>query len=73
MKFKMGMNMLDMVGVVHSRLADVKFPFLVMHDPGDGEKETPPTSRVVYYISSRGAIVHPLACIRTTVQHCHLN
>eukprot|EP00752_Nemacystus_decipiens_P011419 g10140.t1 len=35
MKFNMGLNMMDMVGVIHSRLADVKFPFLVMHDPRD--------------------------------------
>ncbi|CAM9438775.1 unnamed protein product [Hapterophycus canaliculatus] len=35
MKFKMGLNMMDMVGVVYSRLSDVRFPFLVMHDPGD--------------------------------------
>ena len=37
MKFNMALNMMDMVGVVYSRLADVKFPFLVMHDPEDGE------------------------------------
>lgn len=37
MKFNMGLNMMDMVGVVYSRLSDVKFPFLIMHDPGDGE------------------------------------
>eukprot|EP00903_Cladosiphon_okamuranus_P009021 g8628.t1 len=35
MKWKMGMNMMDMVEVVYTRLADVKFPFLVMHDPED--------------------------------------
>lgn len=38
MKFNMALNMMDMIGVVHHRLADVKFPFLVMHDPEDGEK-----------------------------------
>lgn len=40
MRFNMGLNMMDMVEVVYGRLADVKFPFLVMHDPEDGEKET---------------------------------
>ncbi|CAM9266009.1 unnamed protein product [Ectocarpus sp. 4 AP-2014] len=35
MKFNMGLNMMDMVGVVYSRLSDVQFPFLIMHDPGD--------------------------------------
>ena len=38
MKFKMGMNMMDMIEVVYSRLSDVQFPFLVMHDPKDGEE-----------------------------------
>lgn len=38
MKFRMGMSMLDMVAVVYSRLADVKFPFIVLHDPEDGEE-----------------------------------
>lgn len=37
MKFRMGLNMMDMVGVVYARLSDVQFPFLIMHDPGDGE------------------------------------
>lgn len=37
MKFKMGLNMMDMVGKVYARLSDVQFPFLIMHDPGDGE------------------------------------
>lgn len=37
MKFCMGLNMMDMVGVVCARLSDVKFPFLIMHDPEDGE------------------------------------
>ncbi|CAM9783785.1 unnamed protein product [Pylaiella littoralis] len=54
MKFNMAMNMMDMIGVVHQRLSEVKFPFLVMHDPGDAivqyapvlelmEKASPPT------------------------------
>lgn len=37
MKFNMGLNMMDMVGVVHGRLSEVEFPFLIMHDPEDGE------------------------------------
>lgn len=37
MKFNMGLNMMDMVGVVHARLSDIKFPFIVLHDPKDGE------------------------------------
>lgn len=37
MKFNMGLNMMDMVAVVEKRLSDVKFPFIVMHDPEDGE------------------------------------
>ncbi|CAM9249183.1 unnamed protein product [Laminaria digitata] len=35
MKFNMGLNMMDMVGVVEKRLSDIKFPFIVMHDPED--------------------------------------
>eukprot|EP00904_Undaria_pinnatifida_P006106 jgi/Undpi1/2625/HiC_scaffold_13.g06004.m1 len=35
MKFNMGLNMMDMVGVVHARLSDIKFPFIVLHDPKD--------------------------------------
>lgn len=38
MKFRMGLNMMDMVGVVSKRLSDVKFPFLIMHDPQDGKE-----------------------------------
>ena len=37
MKFNMAMNMLDMIGVVSTRLSDVVFPFTIMHDPKDGE------------------------------------
>lgn len=37
MKFNMGLNMMDMVGVVRARLSDIKFPFIVLHDPKDGE------------------------------------
>lgn len=37
MKFNMGLNMMDMVAVVEKRLSDIKFPFIVMHDPQDGE------------------------------------
>lgn len=46
MKFNMGLNMMDMVGVVYSRLSDVKFPFLVMHDPGDGKQPMSPTQHL---------------------------
>lgn len=35
MKFNMGLNMMDMVAVVEKRLSDIKFPFIVMHDPQD--------------------------------------
>ena len=37
MKFNMGLNMMDMVAVVEKRLSDIKFPFIVIHDPEDGE------------------------------------
>lgn len=37
MKFYMALNMLDMIGVVSSRLSDVNFPFIILHDPEDGE------------------------------------
>lgn len=38
MKWNMALNMMDMIEVVYNRLGDVKFPFLVMHDPEDGER-----------------------------------
>lgn len=37
MKFRMGLQMMDMVAWVYARLSDVKFPFLIMHDPEDGK------------------------------------
>ena len=40
MKFNMGLNMMDMVAVVEKRLSDVKFPFIVMHDPEDGKSSS---------------------------------
>ncbi|CAM9382724.1 unnamed protein product [Ascophyllum nodosum] len=44
MKFNMAMNMLDMIGVVSTRLSDVVFPFTIMHDPKDA---------IVQFASSR--------------------
>lgn len=37
-KYRMGVNMLDLTKVIYRRLPDVRFPFLIMHDPEDGER-----------------------------------
>lgn len=37
MRFRTGLQMIDLTMEVSRRLEDVEFPFLVMHDPGDCE------------------------------------
>lgn len=37
MRFRTGLNLIDLTAEVSERLEHVKFPFLIMHDPGDGE------------------------------------
>lgn len=51
MKFNMGLNMMDMVGVVEKRLSDIKFPFIVMHDPEDGKSSGRPEVVYLFFIS----------------------
>ncbi|CAM9306043.1 unnamed protein product [Discosporangium mesarthrocarpum] len=46
MKFRMALNMLDMVEVINNRLSDVTFPFLVMHDPDDAIVQFGPSKRL---------------------------
>lgn len=37
MRFRTGLNLIDLTAEVSRRLEHVKFPFLIMHDPGDSE------------------------------------
>lgn len=37
MRFRTGLNLIDLTAEVSRRLEHVKFPFLIMHDPGDCE------------------------------------
>ena len=37
MRFRTGLNLIDLTAEVSNRLHEVKFPFMIMHDPGDGE------------------------------------
>ena len=37
MRFRTGVNLIDLTAEVSRRLEHVKFPFLIMHDPGDSE------------------------------------
>lgn len=37
MRFRTGLNLIDLTAEVSRRLEHVKFPFLIMHDPEDSE------------------------------------
>lgn len=54
MRFRTGLNLIDLTAEVSRRLEHVKFPFLIMHDPGDSE--------FLFFIASLEVL--PLAAIR---------
>lgn len=36
MRFRTGLNLIDLTAEVSRKMEHVEFPFLIMHDPGDG-------------------------------------
>eukprot|EP00903_Cladosiphon_okamuranus_P014574 g13516.t1 len=83
MRFRTGLNLIDLTAEVSRRLEHVKFPFLIMHDPGDSIVQFDSSKELTYRASTphgspRGRELRPMKgwlhclltnCPEITIQH----
>eukprot|EP00752_Nemacystus_decipiens_P009718 g8678.t1 len=65
MRFRTGLNLIDLTAEVSRRLEHVKFPFLIMHDPGDSIVQFDSSKELAYRASTphgspRGRELRPM-------------